>query len=210
MDSRDLPAGCGFCALWVTATTCGLIVGNLVNHPIVEFVGGPTYWAGNLAFLYWALLTVLTGTVISLAQGLVFRGRAPLLWWVAAGALGWSLGEIAEQLTIVGVAGRLGTWPTGVSLAWHWAVKWTVTGLSAGVIQWLILRRNYLTAGWWVLASTVGWTGGGLALEFISGEFSFGIEFVVGGLIAGSVTGAFFVVARMRRGAGPATIRSRD
>jgi hypothetical protein len=77
-------------------------------------------------------------------------------------------------------------------------VKWLVVGLSAGVLHSLVLRRKVLYAGWWMLASTVGWTMGGLAMQFVSGEFSFGMQFVVGGLLAGGVTGAFFVVAARR------------
>jgi hypothetical protein len=198
MHNEHLSAGCGFWLLWVAATTCGWILGALVNDPIVRLVGGTTYWAEKLAPLYWLLLTAITGTTVGIAQGLVLRRRAALLLWVTTSAFAWSLGEMAEMGTILGVAGRLGTWPSGVPLAWHWLVKWLVVGLSAGVLQWLVLRRTVFSAGWWILASTLGWTTGGLAREFISDEFSFGIEFLVGGLTAGGVTGVFFVVAATR------------
>ena len=190
--------GCGFWFLLVTATTFGWILGELVNQPVVRFLGGTTYWDERLAPLYWFLLTVIPGTTIGIAQGLVLRRWTLLLLWTAASAFAWSIGEIADLVTILVVAGRLGTWPPGVPLAWHWLVKWLVVGLSAGVLHRLVLRRKGLYAGWWMLASTVGWTIGGLAMQFVSGEFSFGMEFVVGGLLAGGITGAFFVVEARR------------
>src|SRR5260370_131648 len=76
----------------------------------------------------WFLLTVITGTTIGIAQGLVLRGQVSLLLWTAASAFGWSIGEGADMLTILGVAGRLGTWPPGVPFVWHWLVKWLVVG----------------------------------------------------------------------------------
>jgi hypothetical protein len=196
MDTEHRPAGCVFWPLWVTFTTGGWVLGEMLGQYVVTRVGGRTHWAEPLAPLYWVLGAAVTGATIGLAQGLV-RSRHPLflVGWVVAPACGWSLGELAAQGIIVGVAGRLGTWPAGVPLVWEWLGRWLVVGLSAGALQWLVLRRNVCYAGGWVLASTGGWLAGGLAKEWRSGEFSFGTEYVVGGLLAGGITGAFFVAA---------------
>jgi len=66
-----MSVGCGFWFLWVTATTFGWILGEVVNQPVVRFLGGTTYWDERLAPLYWFLLTVIPGTTIGIAQGLV-------------------------------------------------------------------------------------------------------------------------------------------
>ena len=33
-------------------------------------------------------------------------------------------------------------------------------GLSAGMAQWLILRRRFPQAGWWIGANVLGWAAG--------------------------------------------------
>jgi hypothetical protein len=41
-----------------------------------------------------------------------------------------------------------------------WIGGVSLFGTVVGVLQWLVLRRQVARAGWWVLASTVGWVVG--------------------------------------------------
>ena len=41
-----------------------------------------------------------------------------------------------------------------------WVAGTGLFGTAAGVLQWLVLRGQVPGAGWWVLASTVGWVAG--------------------------------------------------
>jgi hypothetical protein len=61
------------------------------------------------------------------------------LWlqWLMVTTLGWVLGGVLlPELALV------------------------TAGLVIGVLQWVVLRQRVLQAGWWILASTVGWAGG--------------------------------------------------
>ena len=58
-----------------------------------------------------------------------------------------------------------------------------------GVLQWLVLRRQVARAGWWVLASTVGWIVGGL----VSGITDTAAGWAVLGAVYGAITGAVLV-----------------
>jgi len=66
-----------------------------------------------------------------------------------------------------------------------------VGGIVVGLLQWwLVLRRQVAWGGWWVLASTVGWVGGG----FLSGAFDGGfVGWAVIGAVYGAITGAVLV-----------------
>jgi hypothetical protein len=92
------------------------------------------------------LSVVAGGILVGVAQWLVMRryvNRA--VRWVPA-----SLGAVAlSALVFFGVGlfdADLGL-IAGVGLY----------GTLAGVLQWLVLQREVTRAGWWVLASTVGW-----------------------------------------------------
>ena len=71
-----------------------------------------------------------------------------------------------------------------------------VPGIGVGVLQWLVLRGKVSRAGWWVLASTVGW---GLSMA-VSRVIAWGINddeslvpLVVTGAVLGAVTGGALV-----------------
>ncbi len=89
------------------------------------------------------------GILIGVLQWLVLRRHlARAGRWVLA-----SLGAAAVVGIVVfgvGVVNADVGWLAGVS----------VFGTVVGVLQWLVLRRRVPRAGWWVLASTVGWVVG--------------------------------------------------
>lgn len=68
-----------------------------------------------------------------------------LLWLIATvvgGGLGWWTGwRVSFQ-----VPGDAGTLVLGL-----------VTGIVLGLVQWLVLRIYLLDAGWWILATSLGW-----------------------------------------------------
>lgn len=92
-------------------------------------------------------ISVATGAaVVGVFQWLILRRYLTgSVRWVVASVAASVVGALLVLL--VGLvdtdAGLLG----GVSLF----------GLVAGVLQWLVLRRQVPRAGWWVLASSVGW-----------------------------------------------------
>jgi len=69
------------------------------------------------------------------------------LQWVLASIVGWW----ALSLPVSAIAPVVGAMPV---------VSGSIVGAGVGIMQWLVLRRRFHRAGWWVLASTMGWAVG--------------------------------------------------
>ena len=142
---------------------------------LVSAVGGPV--------LAWLLarvgLTEGDSSLIALAitlvgQSLLLRDYVPkaYLWFVAslvAGLVGVTFGTVLGGLvqdaidgvviSPVGIA-DVGPGRTYLGLYAGQAVGGTVFGASLALAQWLILRREFFGAGWWLPAVTVGFAAG--------------------------------------------------
>ena len=102
------------------------------------------------------------------------------LWWVLASTVGWAVGGTVGEA----VGGGLSR---DINVAGYVSVA--VGGIAAGVLQWLVLRRQVARAGWWVLASAVGWVVGGLMAGIAAGI----VGWVVAGAVYGAITGPVLV-----------------
>ncbi len=109
-----------------------------------------------------------------------------LLWVIASflgfGLLGGLIGDAISRFTE-----NLGFGlPTG-------AVFGVVLGLAGGTTQWLILRRQFTRAGWWVLACIVGFATSFLVVDAViaplSGEGNGLIGHALIGIGQGAVIG---------------------
>ena len=146
-DSNDqssdshLAAGRGFWLLWVLASGVGFGVGG----PLGVAMGSPGDIIVN-GYMGLAAGGILAGVL----QWLVLRRRvARTGWWV---------------LSVIAAVAAVGVLVFGVGLVnvdVGWVLGVGLFGTVAGVLQWLVLRRHVARAGWWVLASTVGWIVGG-------------------------------------------------
>ena len=82
-------------------------------------------------------------------------------------------------------------------------------GVVLGLMQWLVLRRQLISAGWWIAASTIGWLVGGLGIvagealynllrddlsETASLVVAHAVPNLIGGLLCGVVTGVSLAV----------------
>ena len=163
--------GWRFWQQWVLANTCGAAVGGLAGLKVIiaicQLLAG---WRACTAG--WTAGLVVCWAVVAAMQGLVLRRHISLAGrWVLASTLGW---------TMVWVAGLAVTLAVGEHKFWMmWGpllnpVVAAAHGAVGGAMQWLVLRRQISRAGWWVLASTVGWlvplvvggaVGGALGLE---------------------------------------------
>jgi len=99
---------------------------------------------------------------------------------VLASTFGGGVGFVVGVFVIfvIAAAGRHPLWAR---------VGWAV----GGAMQWLVLRSQVSRAGWWVLASTVGWlvgflVGGAVGHEDILVVFLF---FITLWAVAGAITG---------------------
>jgi hypothetical protein len=78
------------------------------------------------------------------------------------------------------------------------AVGMVLFGVSVGIAQWLVLRRQVSSAGLWVLASTVGGGVVGVVAVFVG---VFGVVAVVGALVAGGAITSGALVWLLRQAA---------
>jgi hypothetical protein len=108
-------------------------------------------------------------------------------WWVLASGAG------SFQILAAGFSGYTeSVWSYGSLLDWTGVLA--LGGAVAGTLQWLILRGKVSRAGWWVLASTVGWglsVAAAIALSWGVGANDF-VAWVVIGAVMGAVTGGAF------------------
>jgi len=132
---------------WVIASVAGLVVGRVIREiasaaiytevPKIEIsLLDPGYVLVGIVGLgiLWA--------IVGLAQLIVLRTRlSEPAWWVLASGSGAIIGG-----TIAYVASRFDANFLG-GIAIFGAI---------GTAQWLVLRKQFSRAGWWVLASVVG------------------------------------------------------
>lgn len=117
---------------------------------------------------------------------------------------GVSIG-IAQTLLLRTLLGRtcswVGWWLLASMAAWFvmWYTAWflmrlpftqlgLVYGISAGVFQWFVLRGHFWNSGWWILASSLGWSfgfviGSELHLPLFRGDQALAVGFFVAGMI---------------------------
>ena len=121
-----------------------LIIALIIGDTI--YVDGVEHITEDYLFMYF--LAPVMGLVTGAVQyGLLRRILAGMGGWVLATAGGWLLGMFLVLAFI-----RL-----------HWMViaqmdlTFLLMGLLIGLAQWLVLRRRLPGAGWWPLASLLGW-----------------------------------------------------
>jgi F0F1-type ATP synthase membrane subunit c/vacuolar-type H+-ATPase subunit K len=108
---------------------------------------------------------VISGFLIGIFQWAVLQGRIRNPWrWMIATTAGWTAGYL---ITLFGIPGLFELTNGGV------------IGLTTGLAQWLVLRREVNWAGWWIVFSIIGWTTG---LTLIPGA-------MLSGTMAGILTG---------------------
>jgi hypothetical protein len=148
-SDRPVAVGWGFWLWWVLASTMGWAVGARVGVAVGSFGEPPGFEAAQSVptiIVAGYLGVAVGGILVGVLQSLVLRRKiARAGWWVLAG---------------VGAAAVIGVVVFGVGVVntdVGWVVGASLFGIVVGVLQWLVLRRQVARAGWWVLASAVGW-----------------------------------------------------
>ncbi len=163
---------------WVLASTMGWAVGR----PAGVAVGS----SGDIIMAGYVGVTV-GGVVAGVLQWLVLRRQvARAGWWVMASAVAAAI--VGVVIFGVGV----------VSVDVGWVVGAGLFGTVLGVLQWrLVLRCRIARAGWWVLASTVGWVAGGPGVGFVSAivgaTWRAAVSWALLGAVYGAITGPVLV-----------------
>ena len=175
---------------WVFANTAGFLLGcalGLALHPVAIAVAR-TLAVGVTDDQRITMGMIPTiGISLAIAQWLTLRRHLPQArWWVLATIVGWIVAAgVFATVVPVGFAPRLV----------EYVVSFGILGLALGITQWPVLRRQVPHAGWWILASLVGW--GVLPLVFGRAIASAG-ELAAVVALSPAITG-FVLVQLLRR-----------
>ena len=179
-------------ALWVVASALGWVAGWVVAilvDPFFFAVLAVTGSSGVIPALVGALAGATVGGLLGIAQGYILRRWALLEmdWWVLASAVGGAVGRFLVRITDVGIST---TTFEGFHLGLEaGALAGAIFGALLGAAQWLVLRRQASQAGWWILASAIGWTVGLGVGSAVGGPG----PFILPGALCGAITGAAMV-----------------
>ena len=165
-----------FSLLWTLATVIGSMAGFGVGKVLQNAI-----WRGLPG--HSTVCMVFAGTSIGLLHSLVLRREmSGAGWWVLASTVGLPIG-----LALGGAAGSALQSPS---------VQPILVAPSIGAVQWLVLRRRVARAGWWILASMLGWGGGAAIAEALSRVVGGSKILLLGGalgLVVGGITGISLV-----------------
>jgi len=173
---KILPAHIRYCPY------CGSLVSPQPVVPLRERGWALWFWWVLANAMGWAASTVVgqdmagavLGPVAGVVQWLVLRRQIRKGgWWVLASVIGWPVALLAVGFALQDPPG--------------W-ILFAVVGAVIGVAQWLVLRRQVQRAGWWVLASTMGW-----GMTVITQGIPVG--WVAGMSMAGAMVGAITGIA---------------
>jgi len=197
MKVKESQVGWGFWLGWVLASTMGVVVGSIMVLVIGLLIYGlleELIGSAGTDILFesggpWLVMGIMLGIGVGILQWLVLRRRVSGVgWWVLASAAG------GYGILQAGFQGLSESLSFGALLSFTGVVA--LGGAVTGTLQWLVLRGQVSRAGWWVLASTVGWGLVGAVL----GAFPWGVgdtdalvALVVTGAVLGAVTGGALV-----------------
>ena len=138
MPTKRLRSGFDWTAWiqWVFLTTLGWLLGILVTAQVDVVTDG--------RMGPWLELGI--GVAVGLVQWIQLRTLMPQSgWWILASGIGWGLSLAIARLIGTGLALEL---------------RGTLIGIITGLSQWLLLRRAFHQAWWWIVTSALGWTAG--------------------------------------------------
>jgi hypothetical protein len=150
-DHQDTSIGWDFWLRWVLASTIGVAVLFALIFAVAMLVGAIVGGEAEDKVPF----VPFVGLSFGIMQWLILRRYIPRAgWWVLVSTAGWLLGfgvlAVAEKFTE-----NLMT--RAIQSEVFALVFFLAAGASLGILQWLLLRRHMLRAGWWVLANVVGW-----------------------------------------------------
>jgi hypothetical protein len=172
---------------WIIACTVALLFGGEMM----------ILWLRIREGGFWGLLGLLSlgiGLVLGGLQWLVLRQLIRKAgWWVLS-----TTGSVIVSLLLavlfamaVALAGSYSN--IGTLYQFHtmlFVLPWPALGITNGITQWLVLRKQVRRAGWWVLASIGSWIGGGVG-SFLLARISrlLPLALTIGGAVVGVITG---------------------
>jgi hypothetical protein len=188
---QSFARGLLFWIFWIFATLTGLMVYwalfrvSGIESGLISLLES---WIGvegtNLRvfeFTANGLLGLLEGLFLGLFQWFALRRRIKrALAWIPATALGYALGLVGFWAAFVVITGN--QLPEGNPTEWAFGLgllRSGSIGLALGLLQWLVLRRQFRGHGWWVPVVLAAMLGSWFSHWFLSE----GLAFIVFGAV---------------------------
>jgi hypothetical protein len=127
----------------------------------------------------------IMGVVVAALQGAVMHkqlshGKA----WLVVTSIAWLLGIGLVRV----ISGQI-NWPDQNAEVWAASLH-LFLGIWIGTAQWLLVRTRLTQAGWWLMASAVGW----LSVGVLNGKsIDRPLDFLILGGLPALCTGASFM-----------------
>lgn len=190
MGAERTPVGWGTWLGWAVASSIGLTIGLAVYLPLAVGLGD------ELEVVTRTLVSAVAGAVLGgslgVAQWLLLRRRASDQGrWVLASVVGGTVGGTGALVAADILSALVDT-----DFITNLVVGGTFLGASLGIAQWLLLRRLFIQAGWWVVGSALGLSlglglgrvGGAALHDAFLGAMSETLARVLATVIFGSLT----------------------
>ena len=156
---------------WLIANLFAFAVGGALFGGVLRALGEPYYGmmtsavdAGIVQARAAGVAGLVFGGVVGLAQWLVLRRRIRAGWWALATCAGWGLSGVLSGFNSGGSVSTIGPDAGPLPPILYAPVAFSLVVFLLGSAQWLVLRREFVGAAWWLLANV-----GGIVAGFIVG-----------------------------------------
>lgn len=124
---------------------------------------------------------LLAGAIVGAAQGFVLQKQITVLSrWIAVSAAGLGVGMAIAMFFAASIWETSNAVPT-LSVV----ILGLVVGVTFGIAQWSVLRRQVSHAGWWIIATALGMIGFFAIAQLLGGEGRELIAITVSALVLG-------------------------
>jgi len=163
MNDTDRGVGSNLFRPWLLAHVVAFTIGGVLGGAVLRALEQPYYdrlssalEAGLIQAGSLAASMAIFGSIVGTAQWLVLRRTLAAAWWAPATCLGWGMGGILMGFTAGGSVSSIGPDEGPIPPLLTTLVVPPLVVLLLGVVQWLILRREFEGAGWWPIVNVTG------------------------------------------------------
>ena len=166
---------------WIVLTILSGFVGSYLSDTLGW---GTQDFNGDAGTLFFMLDNGILALAVCAAQWILLRNHFyKSFWWFVAGTLGRFLGVLIGYMVVVTVIVQFNL-SSGI---WQFYLFSTLRGVVLGISQWIFLKQQRAKAGWWILASAVGWTIGLILIDTSQNELiRNGVDYAIAGIITGA------------------------
>lgn len=217
MNAEHPFAGPGIRREWLIANFFAFAIGGALFGGVVRALGQPYYGmmtssleAGYIQARNVGVSGLIFGGVVGVAQWLVLRRTIRAGWWAPATYAGWGLSGVLSGFNAGGSLSTIGPDAGPLPPLLYIPVALPLVVFLLGSAQWLVLRREFVGAAWWLLAN-VGGVIAALIVGFVVAKSlpwlaptdypsaqALGVVGAVAGPVYGLLTWAFLAELRRR------------